>query len=142
MSLQIEVNVVPFPVLRPTPKEGEDPIPCTPELKQRFYHQQAEIHMINIGPVTQETLDSRLFDTDLGGVTFTWNKDTSEYVWTSGTNEEGASKPLPLKYMSHLLGELRKVGFQTTERWYRPDEESSYEFGMVKKQFWHLEKKF
>jgi len=137
MSLQIEVNIVNFPELRPPPKYGEDPVPLT--LKQRFYHQQAEIHMISIGPVTQEILDSKLFDTDLRGVQFTWNKDTSEYAWSSNDN---ASKPLPLKYMSHLLGELRKVGYQPMERWYRPDEESSYEFRMLKKQFWHLDKKF
>ncbi|ODM89882.1 hypothetical protein Ocin01_16807 [Orchesella cincta] len=141
MSLQVEVNIVFFPELRPTPREGEDPIPCTPELKQRFYHQQAEIHMINIGPVTQEILDSRLFEVDFAGIAFTWNKDTSEYIWISSANES-TSKPLPLKYISHLLAELRKVGFQTQERWYRPDEETCYDFGNLKKQIWHLEKKF
>lgn len=135
------VNIIYFPESRPHPLEGVEEVPWTPEVKQRFYQQQGEIHMINIGPVTQDILDSRLIDADFNGVVFTWTKETSEYVWTY--KNDGASKPLPLKYIGHLLAELRKVGYHSQDTWSRnrPTQTDTYK-SYLTKQVYHLEKRF
>jgi len=128
------VNLVHFPEDRGSLKKEEKPEEFTHELKQKFYHQEAEIHLIKLSPVTSDLLDFKFSSINFQDVKFEFNEKDQHYMWQSGEDLKG----LPLKYMKHIINELKTIGYET-ERYYYPD---NYSFKNVRKVIYNIEKKF
>lgn len=80
------------------------------EHKSEVTEQEATIHMIKIGPVTERFLSKKKLNPALDflqGVKFTLTED-SDYLWTSGDDLKG----LPVHSQYQLLDALTRMGYK------------------------------
>ncbi|CAL8124481.1 unnamed protein product [Orchesella dallaii] len=118
MNLHVEINVVNFPLeeiemCRPRQKDGSpEPAKWDEAKKSQVIEQRAQIHMIKIGPITEQFLSKKKLNPALDflqGVNFTLTED-SDYLWTSGEDLKG----LPIHCKYQLLAALLRMGYTDT----------------------------
>ncbi|ODM89871.1 hypothetical protein Ocin01_16808 [Orchesella cincta] len=115
MDLHVEINIVNFPLeeiemCRHRPKDGPpEKQEWDQARKAQITSQKGQIHMIKIGPITEQFLSKKKLNPALDflqGVNFTLTDD-NDYLWTSGDDLKG----LPLHCKYQLLAALLRMGY-------------------------------